>query len=177
MGGGGSGLCVGEYLISPKDSVIFLCSLLYNPPLKFCWRLLIPPPFPLETMWSPENLRTPPTPPLWVMNKDWSLRVVNGLREKKKTFFSKVHHLPTFTKLLKCYILNILMRGLTTPIIPRWCTCIDIGNIQLIMMVVLMLTALLCLQNEWPQYRCSGPSRKTRGSRSSRSSRSSRPSW
>ena len=50
MGGGGSGLCVGEYLISPKDSVIFLCSLLYNPPLKFCWRLLIPPPFPLETM-------------------------------------------------------------------------------------------------------------------------------
>ena len=46
----GGGLCVGEYLISPKDSVIFLCSLLYNPPLKFCWRLLIPPPFPLETM-------------------------------------------------------------------------------------------------------------------------------
>ena len=83
---GGSGLCVGEYLISPKDSVIFLCSLLYNPPLKFCWRLLIPPPFPLETMWSPENLRTPPTPPLWVMNKDWSLRVVDGLREKKKNF-------------------------------------------------------------------------------------------
>ena len=27
--GGGSGLCVGEYLISPKDSV---CSLLYSPP-------------------------------------------------------------------------------------------------------------------------------------------------
>ena len=48
--GGGSGLCVGEYLISPKDSVIFLCSLLYSPPLKFCWRLLIPPPFPFETM-------------------------------------------------------------------------------------------------------------------------------
>ena len=29
----GGGLCVGEYLISPKDSVIFLCSLLYNPPV------------------------------------------------------------------------------------------------------------------------------------------------
>ena len=86
---GGSGLCVGEYLISPKDSVIFLCSLLYSPPLKFCWRLLIPPPFPLETMWSPEILRTPPTPPLWVMNKDWSLRVVDGLREKKKKHFSQ----------------------------------------------------------------------------------------
>ena len=89
VGGGGGGLCVGEYLISPKDSVIFLCSLLYSPPLKFCWRLLIHPPFPLETMWSPEILRTPPTPPLWVMNKDWSLRVVDGLREKKKNIFLK----------------------------------------------------------------------------------------
>ena len=137
----GGGLCVGEYLISPKDSVIFLCSLLYSPPLKFCWRLLIPPPFPLETMWSPEILRTPPTPPLWVMNKDWSHWVVDDLREKK-TFFSKVHRLPTSTTLLKCNILNILIRGLTTPIIPRWCTCTDIGNIQLIMMVLLMLTAL-----------------------------------
>ena len=80
------GFCVGEYLISPKDSVIFLCSLLYSPPLKFCWRLLIHPPFPLETMWSPEILRTPPTPPLWVMNKDWSHWVVDDLREKKKHF-------------------------------------------------------------------------------------------
>ena len=41
--GGGIGLCVGEYLISPKDSVIFLCSLLYSPPLKILLATTDPP--------------------------------------------------------------------------------------------------------------------------------------